>query len=361
MYTQSQSDACRHCADCYCRGNAFPIWTNFAAIGLIYSIISPLMLIFISIVFMLFYIAYRHNYYYVQRNKVDTHGLLFDSALSQLFAGIYIMEITLVGLFFLVRNSNGNVACTPQAIIMIVALALTAAFHLFLDQTMRPLSELLPVTLEDKAAEAEEKLLAMETRGRPSSELDAEADDAGITLPPVQNYEKPTGSSDHKHVTGRRAHAHEKATHGLATGLVETAANARKSMLRVNRRIAAKAIPQREHVGFQSRTARRLYVGDQLGEALSQFPDELIDLSPAERQAELRAAYQDPVTREPTPIVWIPQDAAGCSDDSVKLARKYGRHLQYSNSGAFLTARNHCEVVQPAPDVRSDWLLDWVL
>ena len=61
----------------------------------------------------------------MQRNKVDTHGMLFNGALSQVMAGVYVLEVTLIGLFFLVRNEQGNVVCSPQAIIMIVALALT--------------------------------------------------------------------------------------------------------------------------------------------------------------------------------------------------------------------------------------------
>lgn len=336
------------------------MWTNFAAIGLIYSIVAPLMLIFISVVFMLFWIAYRHNYYYVQRNKVDTHGLLFENALSQLFAGVYILEITLIGLFFLVRNSNDNVACTAQAIIMIVALALTAAYHYVLEQTMRPLSQLLPVTLEDKAVEAEKKILLADTRDRPSSEIDNDAEEDGTALPEVQ-IDGDSTALDHKVVRNRSTPFQMKPRATFTSGLVETAENARKTMSRVNKRIAAMTIPEREHLAEHNGVARRIYVGNQLGEALSRYPDELIDLSPAERQAELRAAYQDPVTREPAPIVWIPQDAAGISDDCVKSAKKYGKHLQYSNSGAFLTAKNHCEVVQPAPDVKPDWLLEWLL
>ena len=77
------------------------------------------MLVFASAVFCLFWVAYRHNYYYVQRNKVDTHGMLFNQALSQVMAGVYVLEITLIGLFFLVRDEKDNVVCTPQAIIMV--------------------------------------------------------------------------------------------------------------------------------------------------------------------------------------------------------------------------------------------------
>ena len=102
-------------------------------------------------------------------------------------------------------------------------------------------------------------------------------------------------------------------------------------------------------------------MADQLAAAIAGYPDELSDLSPEERDAELKAAFQDPVTREPPPVIWIPQDAAGISEDAIKQSRKYGRYLQYSNAGALLTPKNKCEVTQPAPDVRPDWLLDWVL
>jgi calcium permeable stress-gated cation channel len=111
-----------------------------------------------------------------------------------------------------------------------------------------------------------------------------------------------------------------------------------------------------------SAKAHKREVQDQLSAALESFPDELADLSPEERDAELKAAFQDPVTRQPAPVIWIPQDPTGISDDTLRHVRTtYGPLLQYSNSGAYLSAKNKCEITQPAPDVRPDWLLDWVL
>ena len=108
---------------------------------------------------------------------------------------------------------------------------------------------------------------------------------------------------------------------------------------------------------------RRTELADQLGAALAGYPDELSDLSPQEQAAELKVAYQDPITREPAPIIWIPQDSAGVSEELVKEVRKYGygRFLQYSNAGAFLTRKGKVEITRPAPDVRSDWMMDWWL
>lgn len=321
---------------------------------MIYSIIAPLMLVFISAVFCLFWIAYRHNYYYVQRNKVDTHGQLFYQALSQLLAGVYVLEVTLIGLFFLVRDQDNKVACTPQAIIMIVALCLTAAYHYVLETTMKPLYELIPVTLEDNAVERERQRFAADTDGAADS---ADHRDSDLPESSRPSLEKPR--ANHASTPRDRVRDRDRAPD---KGMSSTAANARRMMLRVHDRIDARLLATPHAAGpARSGTARKMEVADELGASIARYPDELADLSPAERFAEVRAAYQDPVTREPAPVVWIPLDAAGCAEDSVRRAAKYGPWLRYSTAGAFLTPRGKCEVTQPAPDVRSDWLLDWVL
>lgn len=339
--------------------NVFSMWTNFAAIALIYSVIAPLMLVWISIVFSLFWIAYRHNYYYVQRNKVDTHGMLFESALSQLFSGVYVLEITLIGLFFLVRDTHDHVVCTPQAIIMIVALALTAAYHFIIESLFRPLYNLLPVTLEDKAVDAEKQMFE-ENENRPSEEQAVEReskDTARASDTEAHDFEsKSIEKTRSRHSEPPRDHLRRRRRSSAGT-----AANARKTMARLHNRIDQKVAAVEHHTVHLTGIARKMEVADQLAASLAKYPDELSDLTPEERDAELRAAYQDPVTREPPPVVWIPQDQAGISEDSIKHAKKYGKYLQYSNAGAYLTKKNKCEVTQPAPDVRSDWLLDWVL
>ncbi|KAK5174473.1 uncharacterized protein LTR77_001553 [Saxophila tyrrhenica] len=342
--------------------NVFSMWTNFAVIGLIYSVIAPLVLVFISAVFCLFWIAYRHNYYYVQRNKVDTHGLLFEQAFSQLLLGVYVLEIALIGLFFLVRNAQGQVACTPQAIIMIIVLCLTAIYNYSLERVMAPLRELVPVTLEDTAAEAEQRFLT-DGANRLSTEVTQGgvdgADDGDDSSGPASAAEKP-GTSVR---SGTQPKTSKKAQHDRAKAMAATAANARKTFSRLSNKIDARLIDNQLNAARQAGTSRKrmLEAADQLGKAIARYPDELIDLTPQERHAELRAAYQDPVTREPQPVVWIPEDPAGISEDSVEQSKKYGRALRYSNAGAYLTKEGKCNVTQLTPDVRSDWLLDWVL
>ena len=303
------------------------------------------MLIFVSATFCLFWVAYRHNYYYVQRNKVDTHGLLFNNAISQLFAGVYVMEIALIGLFFLVRDSLDNLACKSQAIVMIVVLILTAAFHYTMEQHLRPLYEFLPVTVEDKAVDAERRFfLSEENRfSMPGADSDIDEDIELSDLGPAGNLDGATSSRPQMKISSA------------------TANHARKALSKLKKDTAARVADIQSHLPEPIDKPRRREVADQLAAAIAGYPDELTDLSPEEREAQLKAAFQDPVTREPPPVVWIPQDPAGISWDAIEQAKKYGRNLQYSNAGAYLTAQNKCEITQPAPDTRPDWLLDWVL
>lgn len=326
-------------------GNVYSLITNFAVIGLIYCVVSPLMLVFVSITFTLFWVAYKHNYYYVQRNKVDTHGLLFNNAISQLFAGIYVLEIALIGLFFLVRDTQDKAVCSPQAIIMIVVLILTAAFHFVMEQRLRPLYEFLPVSLEDSAVDAERQRFLIHN-DNDSHEVSGSRDSDGIELSELNPVETLDGSV---------------ASRVQMKSMSATAANARRILSRLKKKTAVRITEIQAHIPGPIDKSRRQEVADQLAAAIAGYPDELTDLSPEEREAELKAAFQDPATREPAPVIWLPQDPAGISEDVIKHVNKYGRYLQYSNAGAYLTARNKCEVTQPAPDVRPDWLLDWVL
>lgn len=128
----------------------FPVYTNLACITLIYSIVSPLIILFAIVTFGLLWITNRYNALYVIQFRVDTGGLLYRTAINQTFTGLYFMELCLVGLFFLVQNDVGKPACVPQAIIMIVAVFLTAIYQIALNVGFAPLINHPPAVLEDK-------------------------------------------------------------------------------------------------------------------------------------------------------------------------------------------------------------------
>ncbi|KAI0014334.1 DUF221-domain-containing protein [Xylariaceae sp. FL0662B] len=122
-------------------GSVLPVYTNIAVISITYAAISPLMLGFATIGLSLFYVAWRYNVFFVTDTNIDTRGLIYPRALKQLFAGIYIAELCMVGLF------AASVAIGPL-VLMIAFLIFTALFHMSMNSAIDPLLYNLPRTLE---------------------------------------------------------------------------------------------------------------------------------------------------------------------------------------------------------------------
>ena len=113
-------------------------------IGIIYSVIAPLVLILIIIAFGMFWVAFRYNILYVTKSISDTGGLLYPTALNHLFVGIYTFEIFLVGLLLLTRDKEQRWVCLGQAVIMTTTTVMTGVFQVILNQAFGPLLEFLP-------------------------------------------------------------------------------------------------------------------------------------------------------------------------------------------------------------------------
>jgi Calcium-dependent channel, 7TM region, putative phosphate/Extracellular tail, of 10TM putative phosphate transporter len=115
----------------------------------VYSVIAPLMSIFVLITFGLFWVVIKNNLLYcVRTGTVDGAGLFFPHAISQLFTGLYFMQICLIGLFFLVRDIDNKVACDAQGIIMAIVLVLTFLYHVWVMNHLGPLFKYAPVRLD---------------------------------------------------------------------------------------------------------------------------------------------------------------------------------------------------------------------
>lgn len=64
---------------------------------------------------------------------METGGLFFKTALNQMFAGIYIEHLCLIGLFFLARDESNGFAALPEAILMVVLLVSCIAAQIWLN------------------------------------------------------------------------------------------------------------------------------------------------------------------------------------------------------------------------------------
>lgn len=130
-------------------GTLFPVFTNFVVISVVYSIITPLVLIIAGIAFGLFYITYKYNMFYVFDFPNDTGGLAFSRAIYQSFTGVYLMEIMLAGLFFLAQNESGLQSAIAEGILMCLLIVVTIGVHYLIISSFRPLTHYLPVDAEE--------------------------------------------------------------------------------------------------------------------------------------------------------------------------------------------------------------------
>ena len=97
----------------------------------------------------MFFTVQRYHLLNFSSFLFDTGGLVYPKAINQLFLGLYVMEIYLVGLFLLVRDEQGRVACVGQGSIMILVTMATVIYHFQLNKAFNPLFKHLPMILND--------------------------------------------------------------------------------------------------------------------------------------------------------------------------------------------------------------------
>ncbi|KAM0714054.1 hypothetical protein Q7P37_011018 [Cladosporium fusiforme] len=362
-------------------GSFFPPFSNFAVIGIAYACIAPLMLVFMVLIFGLFWVVYRYNVLYVYQFKNDTGGLLFPTAVYQLFTGIYVMEIALAAYFFTQVSDGSKVACIPHAIIMLVCFFATVIYHRILASTFAPLERYMPITLEDDAVIRDEEFARAQAARfeRPSQEeqqenekaeaanfehqlkereRDEEQQEAADVPEPLGGPADPQNRRLSKTSTPSNSWAKRdgsSTTWGKAAqpvkGVINLTGRAEK---RVERMIGS------ANTKIDQRITRANGVqnpdGDEEGHKtvadvlFAGIADELEDLTPDERDLLVRYAFQHSALRARRPVVWFPKDELGVSDDEVRRGKAVSEYLAMSNEGAVLDRKGKVRFERSPPD-----------
>lgn len=290
-------------------GTFFPVYTVLACIGLIYSVIAPLILIFNVITFGLFWVAYRYNTLYVNKFRFDNGGLLFPKAINQLFVGIYVMELCLIGLFFVVEDQHGKLACKAQAIIMIVVTVFTAGYQIMLNWAFSPLFKYLPITLEDDAVLADEEYARMQQSQR-------------------QDHRQQHIDNGDYELTEMQTPSHD--------GISQRS-------------------PNLDVESLKSPAKKSTEIGDFLFKG---FADEIDDLTAEERDTLISRAFRHRALRSRRPAIWIPRDDLGVSDDEIKRTQRMTDYIWISNEGTTLDNQARCVFNRSPPDFSELDLID---
>lgn len=339
-------------------GSFFPVYTNFACIALVYSVIAPLISIFAIITFMLLWAAYRYNMIYVTRFKIDTGGVLYPRAINQTFTGLYFMELCLIGLFFLVRDDAGNAACVPQGIIMIVTLALTIIFQYMLNISFGPLLRYLPITFEDEAVLRDEAFQRLQDRRLGLVDDNAEDEDEVNTLAGADSRTAAAANGDEVELK-KMGKLSTQTSFGLPNrlnpvrGIATAGAWAAKGGKKVRNVTIGKAEDTLRNSSAyrQQRRQKDLEAQRAMGEALyGGYNDEIEDLTPEERDALVREAFKHSALRAHRPTVWIPRDDIGISDDEIRHTVKMSDFIWISNEGTALDSKVRVVYGRAPPD-----------
>lgn len=325
------------------------------------------MLIFMLITFSLFWIVIKNNLLYVVRTgNVDGGGLFFPRAINQTFTGLYFMEICLIGLFFLVRDVHDHVACTAQGIIMVVVLAITVFYQIWLSAQFSRLYIYAPVRLEGDARRRDkeyekERLTASMQAVRPGSDSTVGGSQQSLNqsttagaLQDERSEKDPhspratAASPRSKHIQAQqRKDAHTAAN--ILARLNRPLDEARLAELETNLQQIERSVGNR--LLPRSNDVEKRMMDDPISKIVMQHNDELEDLDAEERDMLISVAFTHPVLRETKPCVWIPQDDTGVSDDEVMRTRALSGDLFIDNRGAYFNRRLKVEVDKPPPDM----------
>ncbi|RFU77492.1 hypothetical protein TARUN_4706 [Trichoderma arundinaceum] len=263
-------------------GSVLPVYTNIAVISITYSVIAPLILFWSTIGMGLFYLAYRYNVLFVTETQIDTHGLIYPRALKQLFSGIYLAEICMVGLFSVSKAAG-------PAVLMAIFLVFTILYHITLSRTLDPLLFGLPRSLQ-----AEED--AIQARAAANG----------------------TGTSIEEGLASNNV-SHDGTVSKTQGPKVAVGPSGRKG------NFVLKFLQPWIYADYAS--LRELFATEEHYAESIQYSDEVV--------AE---AYLPPSVSSKTPILWIPSDPAGLSKQEVAASSKV---IPITDEGAVLDEKNH--------------------
>jgi hypothetical protein len=226
-----------------------------------------------TIAMALFYFAWRYNVLFVTDANIDTRGLIYPRALKQLFVGLYLAEICMIGLF------GASVAIGPL-VLMVIFLIFTILFHMSLNSALNPLLYNLPQSLL-----AEEESL----RG-----VDAEAARGVDAGQPGYNGNSHNG-----------------------VGQIPSVDSTKKDIREVHLAHAGNGKKPNMFVKFLKPWVYNDYMA-----LRALVPANVLDYNNLYTDEVENGAYLPPTVTSQTPLLWIPSDPAGVSKQEVRDTSK---------------------------------------
>lgn len=120
-------------------GIVYPGIEILVCIYICYSIIAPILLFFSTVMLTLLYVAYLYNLNYVFGFSFDLKGRNYPRALFQIFVGIYLSEVCLLGLFIMAKTWG-------PLVLEVFWIVVTALAHIYMKRKFIPLFDAVPLS-----------------------------------------------------------------------------------------------------------------------------------------------------------------------------------------------------------------------
>lgn len=342
-------------------GVAYPVMEVLVCIALCYAVIAPLVLIFSFAGLALLYLANVYNLSYVQGFTLNAKGRNYPRALFQLFCGLYLSQVCLIGLFIMGK------AWGPL-VLEIVALVATILAHLWSQRRFIPLFSAVPLSVF-------QYIQGMEGAQYPSGDQGLrEIKNAAVTGLcdedtassvgyrrhfQMRDLSRDSGDLDGDWKTGDNDRAKDDNKIGLfadntsatdATALPdqmpggESPSSKQSDIFADNRQIPASTLSLSEPVTHELWGPERGILWRQrvatffqpskyytFEEVRTRLP-RVFEMRMQYSDYELDHPFTDPSVVEKDPIIWIAEDPMGISKKQINLARKMGTDVTDANT-----------------------------
>ena len=238
------------------------------------------------------------------------------------------MELSLAGLFFLVRDENNFAACRSQGVCVILVLFLTVGYQFLLNEAFGPLIKYLPITHEGVGLHADETF----HRARLTEQSIARSQ------PRLNRKIRPEDLKDMDRTTrpgARSQQFYASEGHSSKTLTVSHLLN-----------IGSEGAFTQDSIQNPTRYHPFARAHDDIG------------LFPTEQSHLLQHAFQHEALRAKIPVVWIPRDRLGVSDDEIYRTRRFSKHIRISNRGQALDSKCRTIFSNAPPDVSETESID---
>ncbi|VUC34369.1 unnamed protein product [Clonostachys rosea] len=268
-------------------GGTLPVYTGIVVISITYAVIAPFLLVWSTLGIGIFYQSYRYNLLFVASVEVDTRGLMYPKALKQLFAGIYLAEVCLIGMFLVSK-------AFAQAGLIIALLVFSILYQISLGRALNPLLYNLPRTLQAEEEKAKRN--------------DSFATEEGLKVNEGWTSRTPTN----------RTYTKPKKVNSYPSD---------KKVQKQGGSFFIKFLKPWEFSDYW--TLRKLMVHNNIFEV--HVPEE------PSADSSSYSPYWPPSVSSPAPLLWIPEDAAGVSKREIAQTSKV---IPITDEGCTLNEKN---------------------